>query len=136
MEREVVSRSPEETRALGRETARALAPGAVLLLFGGLGSGKTTFAKGVGDACGVAAMVKSPTFALMQRYRGTPDLIHIDLYRQPEEASLDDLALDESAGDVITLVEWPKGAALVRWPRALRIRFEHADEGTRRILLP
>ncbi len=136
MAREVVTHSPEQTRALGREVGKSLARGAVLLLFGELGSGKTTFAKGVGDACGVTAMVKSPTFALMQRYRGTPDLIHIDLYRQGEDAALDDLALDEGAGELITLVEWPKGDALARWPDALRISFEHADETTRRILLP
>jgi tRNA threonylcarbamoyladenosine biosynthesis protein TsaE len=84
MAREVVTRSAAETRALGREVGAKLRPGSVLLLEGDLGAGKTTFTKGVAEACGVEATVRSPTFALMHRYRGRPDVVHIDLFREKE----------------------------------------------------
>lgn len=136
MGREVITRSGEETRALGAEVGAGLLPGDVLLLEGELGSGKTTFVKGVADACGVQSMVRSPTFALMHRYRGTPDLVHIDLYREADAAALEDLACDEWAGAAVTVVEWPKELARHLWPDAPRIRFEHVEETVRKIVLP
>jgi len=129
----VVSRSPEETRRLGKELGKTLRAGDVVLLEGELGAGKTTFVKGIADACGVTVEVRSPTFALMHRYRGTPDVIHVDLYREKSAASLDDLALDEAGDPAIVVVEWPKDLAKAAWPRAKVIRFEHVDETTRRI---
>ncbi|MCK6461495.1 MAG: tRNA (adenosine(37)-N6)-threonylcarbamoyltransferase complex ATPase subunit type 1 TsaE [Planctomycetes bacterium] len=129
----VVSRSPEETRRLGKELGKTLHAGDVVLLEGDLGAGKTTFVKGIADACGVTVEVRSPTFALMHRYRGKPDVIHVDLYREKTAASLDDLALDEAGEKAILVVEWPKDLAAAAWPRAKVVRFEHVDETTRRI---
>jgi len=136
MAREVVTRSPEETIALGKEYGAKLKRGDVLLLEGDLGAGKTTFVKGVALACGVETEVRSPTFALMHRYKGSPDLVHIDLYRETEAEGLEDLALDEVSAEVITVVEWPRGLAAYLWPKARRAQFEHVDEQTRRIRLP
>ena len=130
----VVSRSPEETRRLGRELGATLRAGDVVLLEGDLGAGKTTFVKGIADACGVTVEVRSPTFALMHRYRGRPDVVHVDLYRERSATALDDLALDEAGEAAIIVVEWPKGIAAAHWPAARRIRFEHVDETTRRIM--
>jgi tRNA threonylcarbamoyladenosine biosynthesis protein TsaE len=136
MAREVVTRSPEVTRALGREVGGRLGPGDVLLLEGELGSGKTTFAKGIAEALGVAATVRSPTFAFMHRYRGDPDLVHVDLYREKEAVGLEDLDLDPGAGEVVIVVEWPRRLAAYLWPGAPRVLLEHVDETTRRITLP
>ncbi len=110
-----------------------LRAGDVVLLEGELGAGKTTFVKGIAEACGVTALVRSPTFALMHRYRGKPDLIHVDLYRETSPQALDDLALDEASEGAIIVVEWPKDLAASAWPAARRVRFEHVDEATRRI---
>lgn len=129
----VVSRSPEETRRLGRELGATLRAGDVVLLEGELGAGKTTFVKGIAEACGVTVEVRSPTFALMHRYRGKPDVVHVDLYRERSATCLDDLALDEAGEAAIIIVEWPKDLAAVAWPSARRVRFEHMDETTRRI---
>jgi len=129
----VVSHSPEETRRLGRELGATLKAGDVLLLEGELGAGKTTFVKGIAEACGVTVEVRSPTFALMHRYRGKPDVIHVDLYRERSVGALDDLALDEAGEAAVVVVEWPKDLADSLWPQARRIRFEHMDESTRRI---
>lgn len=136
MAREVITRSPDETRALGRELGAGLSRGDVLLLEGELGTGKTTFVKGVAEALGVQAMVRSPTFALMHRYRGDPDLVHVDLYRESDAAGLEDLYLDADGDDVIIVVEWPKQLAPYLWPDAPRVQFEHVDETTRRIVVP
>ena len=129
----VVSRSPEETRRLGKEFGTTLRAGDVVLLEGELGAGKTTFVKGIAEACGVAAAVRSPTFALMHRYRGKPDVIHVDLYREKSAGALNDLALDEAGEEAVLVVEWPKDLARTAWPRAQKVRFEHVDETTRKI---
>ena len=136
MGREVVTTTPEETRALGRRVGAGLAAGDVLLIEGDLGAGKTTLVKGIADACGVQAVVTSPTYALMHRYRGDPDLVHVDLYRESSQASIDDLALDDAGGGFILVVEWPRELTSGRWPAAPRVRIEHVDETTRRITLP
>ncbi|MGQ0612943.1 MAG: tRNA (adenosine(37)-N6)-threonylcarbamoyltransferase complex ATPase subunit type 1 TsaE [Planctomycetaceae bacterium] len=133
---EVLTRSPEETRAWGRRVAARLGRGDVLLLVGELGAGKTTFVQGVAEACGVVAGVRSPTFALMHRYRGRPDLIHVDLYRERDPSALEDLDLESSGRDAITLVEWPRDLTEALWPRAPRIEIDHVDETTRRLRLP
>ena len=132
MAREVMSRSEEETRAVARSLK--LKTGDVVLLEGELGAGKTVFVKGIAEACGVRSMVRSPTFALMHRYRGEPDLIHIDLYR--EESGFDDLDLNGASEEAIIAVEWPKQLAQEAWPDAISVRIEHVDEHTRRITLP
>lgn len=136
MAREVTTNSSDETRRLGREVGSTLRRGDVLLLEGELGAGKTTFVKGIADACNVEAMVRSPTFALMHRYRGDPDLVHVDLYRESEAAGLEDLYLDAGADDVVIVVEWPKKLANYLWPDAPRVLFEHVDETTRKIVVP
>ncbi|MHC4339537.1 MAG: tRNA (adenosine(37)-N6)-threonylcarbamoyltransferase complex ATPase subunit type 1 TsaE [Planctomycetota bacterium] len=136
MGREIVTRSAEETRAVGREVGSRLRVGDVILLDGELGSGKTTFVKGIAEACRVRATVRSPTFALMHRYRGDPDLVHVDLYRESEAMGLEDLDLDPEAEGVIVAVEWPRGLSAYLWPGAPRVRLEHVDETTRRITLP
>ena len=135
MAREVETRSPEETQALGREWGARLRPGDVVLLEGELGAGKTTFVKGIAEACGVQGLVRSPTFALMHRYRGDPDVVHIDLYRQGASGGVGDLDLEADAAEVVTVVEWPRDRA-DRWPHALRVKLQHVDEETRRITLP
>ena len=132
MAREMTSRSEAQTRAIARSLK--LEAGNVVLLEGELGAGKTVFVKGIAEACGVQTMVRSPTFALMHRYRGDPDLIHVDLYR--EESGFDDLDLNGSSRDAIIAVEWPKQLAEGVWPEAIRVRIEHVDEHTRRITLP
>jgi len=136
MAREVETHSAAQTRALGCEIGGGLARGDVLLLEGELGAGKTTFVKGIAEACGIEAMVRSPTFALMHRYRGDPDLVHVDLYRESDAVGLEDLDLDADGNEVITVVEWPKQLAAYLWPDAPRVRFEHVDETTRRIVVP
>jgi tRNA threonylcarbamoyladenosine biosynthesis protein TsaE len=120
------SASEAETTALGRQLATTLQPGAVVLLSGDLGTGKTAFVRGIAAGLGIdPGAVSSPTFTLIQEYRGGRlPLYHADLYRlTPREA--EDLGLDELAdsGGVLA-IEWPD--RLLRVPDgAITITIEH-----------
>lgn len=111
----VVSRSEEETEALGRRLAEALPPGTVLALSGPLGAGKTAFARGVAEGLGIdPSVVASPTFVYLVDYpEGRIRFVHADLYRfadVPAELAgeaFESIGLLEAlASDSITLVEW------------------------------
>lgn len=125
-----VTHSEGETAALGRDLGRRLRPGDVVLLAGPLGAGKTAFARGLAQGLGCDPDdVSSPTFTIVQEYRGTVTLEHVDLYRlTPTE--VDDLALEDLLEIGVMAVEWPE-----RWHHApaasIRVSFEVLD-GTRR----
>lgn len=110
---EHVTQSEGETAAIGRSLGRKLRSGKVVLLNGPLGAGKTVFARGIAEGLGADGEdVSSPTFTIIQEYRGRVPLQHIDLYRlTPPE--VDDLALEDLMDDSVLVVEWPE-----RWLRA------------------
>lgn len=111
----LVARDADEMRAIAREVvAPLLHAGDLVLLTGGLGAGKTTFTQGLGDALGVRGPVASPTFIIARTHPsevGGPGLIHVDAYRLGSLAELDDLDLDATLDDSVTVVEWGEGAA-------------------------
>lgn len=101
-------------RALGEALAARLAPGDLVLLIGELGAGKTTFTQGLGAGLGVRGDITSPTFVLARVHPslvGGPALVHVDAYRLGTSAELDDLDLDASLEDAVTVVEWGEGIA-------------------------
>lgn len=103
----VHTRSVDETRAVAAALADVLRGGDVVVLAGGLGTGKTAFAQGIAAALDVADPVVSPSFTLVREYRGRLRVVHADLYRLGRVQEVIDLALDESAdGDAVTIVEW------------------------------
>jgi tRNA threonylcarbamoyladenosine biosynthesis protein TsaE len=102
------STSESETRAIAAALAPALTPGAVILLSGDLGAGKTAFVRGLAEGLGIDPdEVTSPTFTLVHEYRGGRlPLIHVDLYRL-DRAELDEIGLDQDlAATGVTAVEW------------------------------
>jgi tRNA threonylcarbamoyladenosine biosynthesis protein TsaE len=105
---ELVSGSPEETRALAARLAAVAEPGDTVCLWGELGAGKTVFAKGFGAGLGVRDTIGSPSFVLMGEYAGRLPLFHIDLYRlsTPQEV-VDAGLLDERESAGVVLIEWP-----------------------------
>ena len=116
----------------GASLAASLGPGDTVLLSGGLGAGKTAFARGVARGLGVDPLeVRSPTFTLVNIYRGRVPVYHVDLYRIGKEEDLSELGLEEVIGtDGVALVEWPErlGPYLPRTPVWVRIE----DRGGRR----
>ena len=99
-------------RALGASTASRLRAGDIVLLVGPLGAGKTTFVQGVAQGLDVVGDITSPTFVIAREHasRGAgPALVHVDAYRLGGMAELDDLDLDASLRDAVTVVEWGEG---------------------------
>lgn len=105
--RQRLSTGPKETREIGRRIGAAADPGTLLALIGPLGAGKTQLTKGIAEGLGVAGVVNSPTFVLMNEHVGRLRLFHVDAYRldDPEDASAAGL-LDERQADGVTVVEW------------------------------
>lgn len=101
-------------RGLGRSLAGQLAAGDLIVLSGELGAGKTTFTQGLGSGLGVRGEITSPTFVIARVHPslvGGPDLVHVDAYRLGGLDELDDLDLDTSLDDAVTVVEWGEGLA-------------------------
>ena len=116
--REWILPDPGATSRLGAAIAAALEPGDAVLLYGPLGMGKSTLARGL-----IRAMtrqdedVPSPTFTLVQFYESEPPVAHFDLYRlsRPEEAA--EIGLDEALDEGCAVIEWPErlGDEPARW---------------------
>lgn len=101
-------------RQLGERVAHSLGPGDLVVLAGELGAGKTTFTQGLGVGLHVRGDVTSPTFVIARVHPsliGGPDLVHVDAYRLGGIEELDDLDLDTSLDDAVTVVEWGAGLA-------------------------
>ena len=119
----------ESMRDLGRRVAEVLRPGDVVVLTGELGAGKTTFTQGLGAGLGVRGDVTSPTFVISRVHPSTvggPALVHVDAYRLGGIAELDDLDLDTSLEDSVTVVEWGEGIAEGLAESRLEVRIERA----------
>ena len=143
--RSVVSASTEETERAGEELAAELHAGDVVALVGELGAGKTAFVRGLARGLGADDVVSSPTFVLVNQYRGRVVIHHLDVYRPASLSEVLDLGFDELvAGGGITLIEWadriaplvPRDAVWVQIaglgdePREIRIaRAEPRDRG-------
>jgi tRNA threonylcarbamoyladenosine biosynthesis protein TsaE len=120
-------------RALGAELATRLRAGDVVVLSGELGAGKTTFAQGLGAGLGVRGDVTSPTFVISRVHPSLgvgPHLVHVDAYRLGGVAELDDLDLDTSLDEAVTVVEWGDGIAEGLADDRVEVRIEraYADE--------
>jgi tRNA threonylcarbamoyladenosine biosynthesis protein TsaE len=104
----LISNSPAETEAIGRQVAENIGIGSVLALKGDLGSGKTLFVKGVVAGLGSSADVTSPTFTILHEYRGGRlPVYHFDLFRVENQQALSRLGLDDYFfRDGISVIEW------------------------------
>jgi len=135
--REFITRSPEETIALGRTLAGMLAPPKLVVLRGDLGAGKTTLVKGIAEGFHAASEedVTSPTFTLIHEYRGPEaTLYHIDLYRVDTPRQLETLGLDDLIADnSILLIEWGEKFARFERERDVEITLERVGENERRV---
>ena len=125
--------SADDTARLGAALAPALAPGDTILLAGGLGTGKTHFARALIQArlaaAGLVEDVPSPTFTLVQTYfDGVSEIWHCDLFRLSVADEVLELGLDEAFGTAICLIEWPDrlGTAVPRGALTLEFRMTAA----------
>jgi len=129
--------TPEATREFGRRLAAVLRPGDLVVLDGPLGAGKTVLAQGIGTGLGVRGEVTSPTFVIARVHPPDParggrvPLVHVDAYRLGGVADVDDLDLDASLDDSVTVVEWGQGLVEQLADSHLRVRIERRDDDTR-----
>ena len=135
--REYTTHSREETVALGRALAKELPAGALVAFTGGLGAGKTAFCQGLAEVLGCTDPVSSPTFAIVNYYRGPRPLAHFDLYRIHSEGDLAAAGfydyLDQGA---VVACEWSENcAALLAQEQPLYIDIERVDDTTRHITI-
>ena len=132
--RTISTRSEDDTAAVGRDLAATLSAGDLVLLHGDLGAGKTAFVRGLAEGLGVArGDVSSPTFTLIQEYRGGRlPLFHVDLYRIEDPREFDELGLEEIAEEGVLAIEWAD-----KYPRppsrAVRVSITDAGESERRV---
>jgi tRNA threonylcarbamoyladenosine biosynthesis protein TsaE len=121
---------PDAMRALGQRIARALRVGDLVLVGGELGAGKTTFAQGVGAGLGVRGPVTSPTFVIARVHpsmAGGPPLVHVDAYRLAGWDELEDLDLEATLDQAVTVVEWGEGLAEGLGPDRLEVHIHRAS---------
>ena len=123
----------DETRAIGAALGRLLRPGDVLLLRGELGAGKTTFTQGIAAGTGTDEVVNSPTFILVNEYRGHVRLYHADLYRldRPQEVAMLDLSGSTVEGALV--VEWPERGMEFLPPEHVLVDIAHRGVDSREL---
>ncbi len=130
-----ILRNLEDTIALGKEIPNIMPELKILLLEGPLGAGKTSLVKGLAKALGIHEPITSPTFALAQHYpKGTPPLIHIDLYRLEKANDADELFIQEEEEaknlGAILVIEWPNRLEL-KLAEAWTIKLKYQSSGGR-----
>ncbi|MBT5338325.1 tRNA (adenosine(37)-N6)-threonylcarbamoyltransferase complex ATPase subunit type 1 TsaE [Candidatus Falkowbacteria bacterium] len=124
----MLTNSDKETIKLGKDFAKKLKGGEVVLLIGDLGAGKTTFVKGVAQGLGIKKHITSPTFVLLKVYKvkslklKVKELIHIDTYRGLDLEGLENIGAVEYFGrkDIVCFVEW--GAGLEKFLKKGKIK--------------
>lgn len=134
VERVVVTASAEETEAVGERLGAALGPGDVVALTGELGAGKTCFVQGLARALGVTRPVTSPTFVMVNEYRGRLPVHHVDAYRTASLTELLDLGLPELFDDGgVTVIEWADKVGPLLPARTIRVHLDGVGDEPRRI---
>ena len=130
-----VTTSEEETIDLGEKVGRYLRETKdTVALIGDLGTGKTTFTKGVARAFGIKDKIKSPTFVLLREYCSEyGKLVHVDAYRL--ESNFEDIGLSDYFGRDVVLIEWSDRLDELLPKEVKKIRFKNIDEKTREICL-
>ena len=132
---ELESSSPEETERVGAAVARELEPGDVVAVSGELGAGKTTFIRGAARALGIEGPVTSPTYTIGHRYRGDPDVSHLDLYRFDGMSHAEWGDLERYFEEAVVFVEWSEAGEGFLPPARVRVRLRHLEVEHRLISL-
>ena len=130
---EIVTPTADDTRAVGERLAGLLRAGDLVVLSGDLGAGKTTLTQGLGAAMRVRGDVTSPTFVISRVHPSLgqgPPLVHVDAYRLGVVPELDDLDLDASVDEAVTVVEWGSGVAEVLAENRLEVELRRASADT------
>ncbi|MCL5795851.1 MAG: tRNA (adenosine(37)-N6)-threonylcarbamoyltransferase complex ATPase subunit type 1 TsaE [Patescibacteria group bacterium] len=148
MEQKIITSSQAETQELARKIAQNLKPGSIIALKGDLGTGKTTFTKGIAWGLGIKENINSPTFLIIKEHEikskvESPrvknqniKLIHIDAYRLKSAKEAKKIGLDEYfSKDNICIIEWPENITGILPKRTKFIALKHLGETKRKIII-
>ena len=128
--KQIKTSSAEETYKLGVSVAEKLNKNDVVALFGGLGAGKTVFAKGIAKGLAINEQIISPTFVLLKEYDGGNKLYHFDLYRIEDEEELEHIGFYDYLGvGGICVIEWPENAQYL--PECIKIKISGSGSDNR-----
>jgi len=131
-----ISESPEETQRLGEELGRLAQPGDLFLLVGNLGTGKTCLTQGIAWGLGIEGYATSPSFVVVNQYRGRLPLYHIDLYRLDSIEEVIELGLDDYLySEGVSVVEWAEKALAVLPKEHLLIEMNFLSDTSRNVVL-
>ena len=134
----MITNSARETMLIGEKLARKLKPGDMIALSGDLGSGKTTFTKGIGKGLGVkdSKRINSPTFVLIKEYNGRVPLYHLDLYRLDDLKEIENLAIEEYIyGNGITVIEWAEKIKSILPEKHILVKFKIKGDNKREVII-
>ena len=132
----MTTESADQTEQLGIRLGRQARPGMVIVLEGPLGSGKTTFTKGIAKGLNIRETVTSPSFTIIAEYEGSMPLVHVDLYRTGSDEELELLGLGEKlSGSAVCVIEWGEKAESFVPNESIRVSFEILEDGGRKIML-
>jgi tRNA threonylcarbamoyladenosine biosynthesis protein TsaE len=132
----MVSTSPEATRLAGARLGARLRPGDVVAMIGELGAGKTCFVQGLVQGLGASTEATSPTFVMVNQYRGRHVVHHVDAYRAGTMTELLDLGLDEMlGGDGVTVIEWADRLLPLLPPGTVTVRISGLGDEPREIVV-
>ena len=128
--------TPEQTCQLAQAIGRSLVPGDVILLEGGVGAGKTHFARClIQSLLNTPEDVPSPTYTLVQTYDGlNGEIWHADLYRLTDLSEIEELGLTQAFSEAICLIEWPDRLGDQVPDKALCLHFETLDKSDGRLV--
>ncbi len=131
-----ITNSTEETIEFGKEIGAKLRGGDVIAFIGGLGAGKTTFTRGLAIGMGLGDEVTSPTFALVNEYRGKINLYHFDMYRIMNAESLETTGFyDYMSEDNVLAIEWSENIKDCLDKSTIYITINRIDDDTREIII-
>lgn len=132
----VITNSPEETIEFAKEIGKKLKGGDVIAYIGGLGVGKTTFTRGLSLGLGLGDNVFSPTFSLVNEYRGEINLYHFDMYRIMDSMELETTGFyDYMSDDNILAIEWSENISDALDKNTIYIEIKRLDEDKREIIV-
>jgi tRNA threonylcarbamoyladenosine biosynthesis protein TsaE len=130
-----LSSRPEETERIGIELAKLIKIPGIILLYGELGTGKTTLTRGIAQGLGLEdlSLVNSPSYAIVNTYNGSCPIYHVDLYRLEGERDLFSIGLDDFLGkEGVTIIEWSE-RLLTEFPEAIIVEIKDAGEEKREL---
>lgn len=131
----LISHSEKETEMIGQRLASLLTGNEEIALFGGLGAGKTAFTRGLCRGLDVTDQVSSPTFAIVNAYRGRIPVFHFDMYRISSADDLFAIGFYDYLGAGVLVIEWSENIESELEDDAIRVRISHTDNENERSIV-